>query len=158
MLTYLWIIDLYIFVFSEMTKKKKVHDKGDSDPPPAATRKERKKRKKTKTRIVKFVHIAWRPVRLKNQHQAGPGVKGMCSLNFRLSLFLIHCCFSLPSCIYVIRLQITNILILFFHPFSSDRESAMDSSAEERSARNASSGVSQMTRKKRGRPLKDTTQ
>ena len=109
------------------------------------TRKERKKRKKTKTRIVKFVHIAWRPVQLKNQHQAGPGVKGMCSLNFRLSLFLIHCCFSLPSCIYVIRLQITNILILFFHPFSSDRESAMDSSAEERSARNASSGDSDDT-------------
>ena len=127
-------------------------------PPLFLTRKERKKRKKTKTRIVKFVHIAWRPVRLKNQHQAGPGVKGMCSLNFRLSLFLIHCCFSLPSCIYVIRLQITIILILFFHPFSSDRESAMDSSAEERSARNASSGDSQMTRKKRGRPLKDTTQ
>ena len=119
----------------------------------------RKERKKTKTRIVKFVHIARRPVRLKNpQHQAGPGVKGMCSLNFRLSLFLIHCCFSLPSCIYVIRLQITNILILFFHPFSSDRESAMDSSGEERSARNASSGDAQMTRKKRGRPLKDTTQ
>ena len=127
-------------------------------PPLFLTRKERKKRKNTKTRIVKFVHIAWRPVRLKNQHQAGPGVKGMCSLNFRLSLFLIHCCFSLPSCIYVIRLQITIILILFFHPFSSDRESAMDSSAEERSARNASSGDSQMTRKKRGRPLKDTTQ
>ena len=127
-------------------------------PPLFLTRKERKKRKKTKTRIVKFVHIAWRPVRLKNQHQAGPGVKGICSLNFWLSLFLIHCCFSLPSCIYVIRLQITNILIPFFHPFSSDRESAMDSSAEERSARNASSGDSQMTRKKRGRPLKDTTQ
>ena len=127
-------------------------------PPLFLTRKERKKRKKTKTRIVKFVHIAWRPVRLKNQHQAGPGVKGMCSLNFRLSLFLIHCCFSLPSCIYVIRLQITIILILFFHPFSSDRESAMASSGEERSARNASSGDSQMTRKKRGRPLKDTTQ
>ena len=127
-------------------------------PPLFLTRKERKKEKKTKTRIVKFVHIAWRPVRLKNQHQAGPGVKGMCSLNFRLSLFLIHCCFSLSSCIYVIRLQITIILILFFHPFSSDRESAMGSSAEERSARNASSGDSQMTRKKRGRPLKDTTQ
>ena len=130
-------------------------------PPLFLTRKERKKRKKrkkTKTRIVKFVHIAWRPVRLKNQHQAGPGVKGMCSLNFRLSLFLIHCCFSLPSCIYVIRLQITIILILFFHPFISDRESAMDSSAEEKSARNTSSGDFQMTRKKRGRPLKDTTQ
>ena len=89
-------------------------------PPLFLTRKERKKRK---TRIVKFVHIAWRPVRLKNQHQAGPRVKGMCSLNFRLPLFLIHCCFSLPSCIYVICLQITIILILFFHPFSSDRES-----------------------------------
>ena len=134
MLAYLRIIDLYIFVFSEMTKKKKVHEKGDSDSPPAATFPDKKGKKKTKTRIGKFVHIAWRPVRLKNQHQAGPGVKGMCSLNFRLSLFLIHCCFSLPSCIYVICLQITNILVLFFHPFSSDRESAMDSSAEERSA------------------------
>ena len=128
-------------------------------PPLFLTRKERKIRKKTKTRIVKFVHIGRRAVRLKNpQHQAGPGVKGMCSLNFRLSLFLIHCCFSLPSCIYIICLQITNILILFFHPFSSDRESAMASSGEERSARNASSGNAQMTCKKRGRPLKDTTQ
>ena len=150
------------FFFSEMTKRKKVLDSGDSDSPPAATfpdKKGKKKKKKTKTRIVKFVHIGRRAVRLKNpQHQAGPGVKGMCSLNFRLSLFLIHFCFSLPSCIYVIRLQITNILILFFHPFSSDRESAMASSGEERSARNASSGDAQMTRKKRGRPLKDTTQ
>ena len=52
------------FFFSEMTKKKKVHDKGDSDPLPAATfpdkKGKKKKKKKTKTRIVKFVHIAWR--------------------------------------------------------------------------------------------------
>ena len=54
MLTYLWIIDLYIFVFSEMTKKKKVREKGgDSDPPPAATfpdKKGKKKKKKNKNK------------------------------------------------------------------------------------------------------------
>ena len=144
-----------------MTKKKKVHEKGDSDPPPAATFPDKKGKKKKKINKNKDSEVRSHSLEAsatENQHQAGPGVKGMCSLNFRLSLFLIHCCFSLPSCIYVIRLQITIILILFFHPFSSDRESAMDSSAEERYARNASSGDSQMTRKKRGRPLKDTTQ
>ena len=48
MLTYLWIIDLYIFFFSEMTKRKKVLDSGDSDSPPAATFPDKKGKEKKK--------------------------------------------------------------------------------------------------------------
>ena len=49
MLTYLWIIDLYI-IFFQKWQKKKVHDNGDSDPPPTATFPDKKGKKKNKNK------------------------------------------------------------------------------------------------------------
>ena len=76
-------------------------------------------------------------------------------------LVLSHRFFSLPSCISVIPLHITNILILVFPPFSSDRESPIDTSErDETYLPNPSSAVSETStkHKKRGRPFNDTTQ
>ena len=134
-------------------------------PPPVklVIRKQRKKRKKHKKRKVRSLQILvpGRPVPVNHHpHQESPRVKCMCSLNFWISLFLSHRFFSLPSCISVIPLHITNILILVFPPFSSDRESPIDTSeGDEAYLPNPSSAESETStkRKKRRRPFKDTT-
>ena len=84
---------------------------------------DKKQRKNTKRKVRSLQRLVpGRPVPVNHHpHQGSPRVKGMCSLNFWISLFLSYRFFSLPSCISVIPLPITNILILVFPPFSSDQ-------------------------------------
>ena len=129
-------------------------------PRDVADKKANKKKNKTIKRKVRSLQllVPGRPVPVNHHpHQGSPLVKGMCSLNFWISLFLSHCFFSLSSCISVIPLHITNILILVFPPFSSDRESPIDSSeGDETYLPNPSSAESETStkRKKGGRPSK----
>ena len=113
-------------------------------PPLFLTRKERKKRKKNKN---KDSEVRSHSLEASATEKSAPSRSR--GKRYVLPKFSVILLFNSLMLLFT-KLHLCNT--------SSNNNYSMDSSAEERSARNASSGDSQMTRKKRGRPLKDTTQ